>query len=105
MELIDRTALKKEWHEAYEGEKCKPDSVMKGCTHISCDAYIACQVIENQPTIEAVPVVRGKWEDPQPIGVMMWDKHAYAQCSVCGQKAYLGWHDNYCRFCGAKMGG
>lgn len=55
------------------------------------------------PTIDAAPVKHGKWEEPEPEGIMLWDKRAYAQCSVCKKKSYLGWKDNYCRYCGAKM--
>ena len=56
MDLIDRAVLKEEWHKSYDGEKCKPCNVMSGCTHISCEAYMTCQTIEQLPTIEAVPL-------------------------------------------------
>jgi hypothetical protein len=91
MDLIDRAALKKEWHEAYEGEKCKHDSVMLGCTHILCDAYIACQTIEQQPTIEAVPM--------EPLCKLLHDI-AYTPCyttpglEMCG--ALCGECDTTC---------
>ena len=62
-------------------------------------------LIDTAPTIDAAPVKHGKWEEPQWVGIMVYDKRAYAQCSVCKEKSYLGWHDNYCRFCGAKMEG
>ena len=61
------------------------------------------ELVSRQPTVDAVPVVHGHWEEPEREGVMTWDKRAYAQCSVCKQKAYLGWTDNWCRHCGAKM--
>ena len=59
--------------------------------------------LRKQPTIDAAPVKHGRWEEPEPEGVWSWDKRAYAQCSLCKKKSYLGWTDNYCRYCGAKM--
>ena len=44
-----------------------------------------------------------KWEEPVAEGVWSWAKPAYAQCSSCKKKSYLGWKDPYCRYCGAKM--
>jgi hypothetical protein len=59
--------------------------------------------IEHAPTVDAVPVKHGHWEEPEPDDVYTWDKRAYAQCSVCKKKSYLGRADKYCRYCGAKM--
>lgn len=59
--------------------------------------------LNHRPTIDAAPVVHGRWEEPEPDDVYTWDKRAYAQCSVCKRKSYLGRADNYCRYCGAKM--
>lgn len=59
--------------------------------------------IDCQPTVDAAPVVHGHWEEPEPDDVYTWDKRAYAQCSVCKKKSYLGRADKYCRYCGAKM--
>ena len=61
--------------------------------------------IDCQPTVDAVPVVHGRWEDPQPEGVVSWDKRAYAQCSVCKAKEYLARKKKYCPNCGARMDG
>lgn len=44
-----------------------------------------------------------KWEEPVAEGIWSWAKPAYAQCSNCKKKSYLGWKDPYCRYCGAKM--
>ena len=49
------------------------------------------QYIHLQPTIDAVPVVRGEW-DADPCG---W------HCSECGADGRASWH--YCPNCGAKM--
>lgn len=61
------------------------------------------KAINHAPTIDAAPMKHGKWEEPEPEGIMLWDKRAYAQCSLCKKKSYLGWKDNYCRYCGANM--
>ena len=111
MDLIDRAAFVKEM-------KMRQNAVEAAIENANVETYYTDKehwegvlgtfaevklTLDNMPTIEAVPVVHGKWEYPEPSGVMTWDKRAYAQCSACKQKAYLGRHDNYCRFCGAKM--
>jgi hypothetical protein len=55
--------------------------------------------IEDCPTIDAVPVVRGEWttNSDYPDTVI---------CSLCGWKESVWWADkgtNYCPNCGAKM--
>ena len=60
------------------------------------------ELVSKQPTVDAVPVVHGRWI-----------KRGYAcgeseyKCSVCGETE---WRTNcermkYCMFCGAKMDG
>lgn len=63
------------------------------------DGHERCVVdwddIENAPTVDAQPVVHGRW-------VRNLENCLYNKCSVCGF-----WHcreDNYCTNCGAKMG-
>ena len=55
--------------------------------------------IEAQPTVDAVPVVHGKWlnntERTLPFKSF--------RCSVCGGLFDCDW--NYCPNCGAKMDG
>lgn len=56
------------------------------------------QIIESQPTVDAVPVKRGKW---------ILHDNGDATCNQCGrhQKAiwdYDNWQ-NYCGNCGAEM--
>ena len=63
--------------------------------------------IDAQPTVEAVPVVHGKW--------IMKDSGLWQDCSVCGVavevdsmymcKASEDMNFNYCPHCGAKMEG
>ena len=65
------------------------------------------QVVDVQPTIDAVPVVHGEWKKGIHI----------AKCSVCGEDVWFpedyledmdmldDLHMNYCPNCGAKMDG
>ena len=59
-------------------------------------------IINSQPTIEAVPVKRGKWikADSQQY----FRKHYPAfTCSECGQRKDSQKTWNYCPYCGARM--
>jgi hypothetical protein len=53
-------------------------------------------LIDNSPTIDAVPVVRGEWE--VAIG---YDPNKKVQCQNCYKMAYEP--TPYCPNCGAKM--
>lgn len=70
--------------------------------------------VELAPTVDAVEVVHGRWED------MYGGKYANPRyrCSVCKAKAnhkavqdeFLSWHEvqaltNYCHNCGAQLDG
>jgi hypothetical protein len=49
------------------------------------------EAIESSPTVDAAPVVRGKWVDNM-------------DCSICGFTEITGArHSNYCPRCGANM--
>ena len=85
MRLIDADALLAAYDSQHHGEPGK-----------------ARKLIENAPTVDAVPVMHGRWI-----------KRGYAcgeseyKCSVCGETE---WRTNcermkYCMFCGAKMDG
>ena len=52
------------------------------------------EIIDNQPTIEAEPVRRGRWI---PVA-----REPYAKCSYCGEK-HFGCATPYCDMCGAYM--
>ena len=71
--------------------------------HVACDsaeelAVDLEQTINNQPTIDSVPVVHGEWEfDISGVG------HYY--CSVCGGRGDFYGKYNFCPNCGAKMDG
>lgn len=53
--------------------------------------------IEDAPTIDAVPVVRGKWIPQNDIFTKF-------MCSHCEAKNYEG-YQNFCPNCGADMRG
>ena len=55
-------------------------------------------LVEDAPTIDAVPVVHGRWI--KLAEASEWDQK---RCSVCGDVACC--QGNYCMNCGAKMDG
>ena len=65
----------------------------------SWDAPIVRAWLDDQPTVDAVEVVHGKW---------VYDHWCEFKCSICGEysnsKPYKG-KENYCPNCGAKMDG
>lgn len=60
-----------------------------------------CELLKNATTVDAVPVVHGRWIQPDFILTEFW------KCTACGVEWYMeddgGW--NYCPNCGAKMDG
>jgi hypothetical protein len=48
---------------------------------------------------------KGRWIEPSNNGVWRYDQKAYAECSVCGKKQFLGYRMNFCPNCGADMRG
>lgn len=54
--------------------------------------------IEMQKTIDAVPVVHGRWIWNE-TGKPDWEQ--FYTCSNCGDREY--WESHYCHNCGAKM--
>ena len=58
------------------------------------------EVVSNAPTIEAVPVKRGKWEmKPDLFGFF----HDIPVCSECGCTTKMREKTKYCPHCGARM--
>ena len=55
--------------------------------------------INEQPTVDAVEVVHGRWIDTD------YKPDIYCKCSVCGRRVYAYDDYNYCPRCGAKMDG
>ena len=59
--------------------------------------------VDSMPTADVVLVKHGHWGEPQRDGCITYDKNAYRQCSVCGNRQYLAMQMNYCPNCGASM--
>ena len=92
----------------------------KVCENCCCDFEECKQVgfcadytnIEQLPTVDAVPVVHGRWEDGCAIhnGKKVYDS---IDCSVCNEIFKIESHDREywknrfknCPFCGALMDG
>lgn len=99
MRLIDADALKQTINEHDYVLRDMFNSTDKGMFTIGIDF-----AINEQPTIDAVPVVHGEWGfEEYPDGYY----HTY--CSVCNaefhEDVFLKEHWNYCPNCGAKMDG
>ena len=59
-------------------------------------------LIDEQPTIEAVPVVHAKWVG----GKYYNDVYGYEKtCTACQTEYVVGFDYLYCPYCGAKMDG
>ena len=70
------------------------------CTSIDCLECIIDEAIKNAPTIEAKPVVHGRW--------ISKNHHGYEWVFVCSNCDYIDGYPfndrpNYCPNCGAKM--
>ena len=68
------------------------------------DDYVEKCDIDNMPTVDAVPVVHGRWE-MRPTGMATDTGPEYkAYCTVCNEpnKQY---QPPFCPHCGAKMDG
>ena len=68
-------------------------------TNSNIDMFTVMEILDELPTIDAVPVVRGEWttNSDYPDTVI---------CSLCGWRESVWWADkgtNYCPNCGAKM--
>lgn len=67
---------------------------------VSDEDLLALDEIRHAPTVDAVPVVHGRWiHDGQRInGGIDW-----CHCSECGKSDNFCARTNYCPNCGAKM--
>ena len=75
----------------------KEKSSVAVCGAELCKAIISR--IDNAPTVDAVPVRHGKWENSRPDAPMF----GFYYCSLCGRKRTSP-QDRYCPNCGARMG-
>lgn len=94
MELIDRMEPSDEIKEAL-CYLCKGDS-SDWPQGYKDGLEAALEVIQKTSTVDAVPVVHGRWIERPTL------KHTY-NCSNCG--AIETYTPNYCHNCGAKMDG
>ena len=85
---IDADAMRQEWLENGENEYVY-------------DTNAVLDSIDQQPTIEARPVVRGEWDE---------DKYSFCNyCTQCGliiERGCIKWKTgelNYCPNCGADL--
>ena len=86
MRLIDADKADVNFINTYYSDHCRTDDVQEW--------------LDEQPTIEAKPVVHGKWE------IMPCGPVAVYGCSVCGEKIPFGKFPDemkYCPVCGADM--
>lgn len=84
MRLIDADALKAKAHADTD----------------SGEGFVWVQDIDEAPTVDAVPVVHGRWE-AEVDEDEDWGEMEYHKCSVCGKFRF--WETNYCPSCGATM--
>ena len=102
IDVNDFLAKLKERHE-YIMQDPEVSKRMKWCEAVHYGA--TTEIIEKMPTIEATPVVHGRWEKHKP------DQHGNRKpkCSVCGEYHLAWWSEhtrcNFCPNCGAKMEG
>lgn len=59
---------------------------------------IVLQAIEEAPTIDAVPVVRGEWKNVYKSGYKPNPDNVCSECDCWSHR-----RSNYCPNCGAKM--
>ena len=90
MRLIDADAILRKNCRAPAKGKCN-ECDWEGDSHCSCEIFGV--QLANAPTIEAKPVVYGRWE-----GAGMGDYY----CSLCSEEISGNYH-NFCPNCGADM--
>ena len=94
MRLIDADELKEIRHKYIQGQ-------------IKFDGN-EYDLIDKCPTVDAVPVVRGKWDNiPNTYMSVASKDGSYSgnatTCSVCHEVNPNAYKTNYCPNCGAKM--
>jgi hypothetical protein len=116
-------ATEKQLINGYVAEKSIRDAEKIIRSEMTCDydtgwadaLSSVADMIKRIPTVDAVEVVHGRWEDVKETEMYVPDKkytvtHTAETCSNCkvrigfiGGKQYL--YDNQCPNCGAKMDG
>lgn len=106
IELIDRQALVKNFRaisvfDAFPQWREMNPSVTAAIARLTRKYR---EIILNAPTVDAVPVVHGRWINWGKSGTPTYEN--YGTCSVCHEDAEIHTeHRNYCPNCGAKMDG
>ena len=90
--LIDANALL---------EKAIWGKIRQGTDYETDAKVVTTGTIGIAPTVEAVPVVHGRWKNEQTNSIFTW----HLECSVCGADYHVTVGYNYCPNCGAKMDG
>ena len=85
--LIDADALKASY------------IVLSTTTNSPCHLYVSIEDINSAPTIDAEPVVHGRWT------YFNWGGKSRYRCSECLHWVIAGTDRNHCPNCGAKMDG
>lgn len=101
MRLIDADALKGVMIETLEKIKANPKMDNQEA-HVIAAFHTVGLMIDDAPTVDAVPVVHGHWEIvPNDENK---DGHYKMRCSVCGSILWsIEPEELYCCKCGAKM--
>lgn len=107
MRLIDAEKLKNviegtDWHHiSLQGNlACGARSDTHTPLYKADDIYKA---LEEAPTVDAAPVVHGRWIQTDKADIV------WRECSACGERRLSTWFGktvksfNYCPKCGAKM--
>ena len=94
--MIDADVFVREYCDCCSAKK-------EGCNPTDDPVCGAIELLNEQPTVDAVPVVHGRWEKRT-------DVVGFVRCSNCRDcNIYDDWADgkkwNYCPTCGAKMDG
>ena len=97
MRLIDADKMAVDESEAYMSAQVQITDDLKWLVNFAAHSKIQ-RLIADAPTVDAAPVVHGRWRCHGDCGV--------TECSVCGWsiEEYVGDYA-YCPNCGAKMDG
>lgn len=102
MRLIDADALKADIKE--KRDYLDTSSVIGRGEYIALNK--ALTMLDEQPTVDAVPVIRGKWLKRNNDNYSPFDPCSSENICICNQCGYeTDFETNYCANCGAKMVG
>lgn len=73
------------------------------CTTSEVMKHIVTDLIDAQPTIDAVPVRHGSWTEEHDETQLILFQRVF-RCSACGRTNTYG-KSAFCPFCGAEMRG